>query len=325
MKSKSNFITLKDIAESLGISINAVSKALRDCPDISSKTKEIVKQKAHELGYIPNSLAISLKQGSSKNIALIFNDFYNPYFSNACFLFYNAIQTNGYIGNVIFVDESKINLQSIEKINLYRFSAIISLVEPSDEVASFFGKMKIPFYLFGIKSNNKYINSIYTDDFLGGKLVGETYLSSKCTNALILSDGYSETTTRRLKGFLKGSKNKNSKHVHFTNSKEEYEKLYESFMNENFDFVFCFSDSLAISIKDFLKTKGYQNKYVLFGYDDLYKYNHLLSKVNSVGSNMNEMVNYTVNKVLENITSQKNQLITISKMFPVNLAIYKKF
>jgi len=44
----------QDIADSLGISRNAVSRALRGCSDISKSTIEKVKLKANELGYIAN-------------------------------------------------------------------------------------------------------------------------------------------------------------------------------------------------------------------------------------------------------------------------------
>lgn len=55
---------LSDIALRLGLSKAAVSKALRDSPDISSSTRERVKREAAEMGYLPNFLARSLTTGS---------------------------------------------------------------------------------------------------------------------------------------------------------------------------------------------------------------------------------------------------------------------
>ena len=43
---------LKEIAFELNVSVNTVSRALRDCDDISSQTKEKVRKKAIELGYL---------------------------------------------------------------------------------------------------------------------------------------------------------------------------------------------------------------------------------------------------------------------------------
>ena len=52
--------TLKTIAQIAGLSHVAVSKALRDAPDISGATKERVKKIAEELGYTPNLAARNL-------------------------------------------------------------------------------------------------------------------------------------------------------------------------------------------------------------------------------------------------------------------------
>ena len=56
----SNRPTLKTIAQIAGLSHVAVSKALRDAPDISAATKERVKKIADELGYTPNLAARNL-------------------------------------------------------------------------------------------------------------------------------------------------------------------------------------------------------------------------------------------------------------------------
>lgn len=53
---------LKEIAYELKLSVNTVSRALRDCSDISKKTKERVLQKAIELGYMPNSVSQAIKR-----------------------------------------------------------------------------------------------------------------------------------------------------------------------------------------------------------------------------------------------------------------------
>lgn len=70
---KKRNITLKDIAIRANISVNAVSKALRDSQDISVKTKKLVREIADELGYIPDSIARNLKSDNSKIIALVYN------------------------------------------------------------------------------------------------------------------------------------------------------------------------------------------------------------------------------------------------------------
>ena len=75
---------LKAIAYELGVSVNTVSRALRDCKDISEHTKEIIRKKAYELGYIQSTVANFLKKDEMKCIAIIINNLDNMYFSISC-------------------------------------------------------------------------------------------------------------------------------------------------------------------------------------------------------------------------------------------------
>ncbi|MFL1012646.1 LacI family DNA-binding transcriptional regulator [Flavisericum labens] len=73
--------TLKDIAKQLGISITTVSKALKDYPDVSEKTKKRVKDLAERLNYVPNSFAVGLRKHESKIIGVIIPTMIHYFFS----------------------------------------------------------------------------------------------------------------------------------------------------------------------------------------------------------------------------------------------------
>lgn len=77
---KRKYVTMKDIAESLGLSITSVSKALRNHPDISSSTRRKVQQAVGEMGYIHNAQASSLRQRRSNTIGVLASDLSNPFF-----------------------------------------------------------------------------------------------------------------------------------------------------------------------------------------------------------------------------------------------------
>lgn len=63
--------TIVDIAEALGISPSTVSRALKDHPYISQKTKDKVKKMAVKMGYRHNALAAGLRNRRSNTIGLI--------------------------------------------------------------------------------------------------------------------------------------------------------------------------------------------------------------------------------------------------------------
>ena len=71
-------ITLKDVARELNLSINTVSRGLRDMPDISPATRKLVKETAQRLGYQCNLAASQLRTKRSHIIGIIIPDYINP-------------------------------------------------------------------------------------------------------------------------------------------------------------------------------------------------------------------------------------------------------
>lgn len=71
-------ITIKSIANELGISFSTVSKALNHDQSISVQTRELVASKALEMGYQPNLMARGLRNKSTRSVAIILNDLNNP-------------------------------------------------------------------------------------------------------------------------------------------------------------------------------------------------------------------------------------------------------
>ncbi|MBL6449082.1 LacI family DNA-binding transcriptional regulator [Fulvivirga sp. 29W222] len=78
---KSNQITIKDIARELDISPSTVSRALKDHPDISPKTKKQVRELAEKLNYQPNSIALSLRSSKSNTIGVVIPQVVHFFFS----------------------------------------------------------------------------------------------------------------------------------------------------------------------------------------------------------------------------------------------------
>jgi LacI family transcriptional regulator len=64
-------ITLKDVAELVGVTPSAASMALLDSPRISAKTKHAVRDAAARLGYVPSSAGRALRNQRAGAVALI--------------------------------------------------------------------------------------------------------------------------------------------------------------------------------------------------------------------------------------------------------------
>ena len=88
--------TIKDIANVLGITPSAVSKALNDHPRISEKTKSAVLQIARNLDYQPNHLASALRKGKSNLVGVIVPRTNSHFFSSVIENIEKVLNKEGY-------------------------------------------------------------------------------------------------------------------------------------------------------------------------------------------------------------------------------------
>jgi DNA-binding LacI/PurR family transcriptional regulator len=89
-------VRLVDIAEKVGVSVMTVSKALRDQPDVSAKTRGRIKAAAKEMGYVPDSSAQSLRTRATKLFGLVIPSTTNPVFARMVFALEERAQELGY-------------------------------------------------------------------------------------------------------------------------------------------------------------------------------------------------------------------------------------
>ena len=239
---------MKDIASELDITVDAVSKALRDSNRISTKTKELVKQKALELGYFKNNFATNLKNSSSNYVAVYINSFVNPFFAIVADRIFRELKKFNYIGILCFVDSHLLTKSNIDPVFTNSCCSVISLVEPSLEAISILKKSHIPIYVFGVKIKNDYVNYIVSDDYKGGELVAKNFLKLHKNKAMYFTDSFSETSDSRRDGFINIlRKNEIYCTVLQTSPGENVSKqIIENIVNDNSDYIFCMSDYLAI-------------------------------------------------------------------------------
>lgn len=77
-------VTLKDIANDVGVSVTTVSRALAGYSDVSPVTRDRIKQSASDLGYFPNITAQRLRKQRTDTLGFIMPTF-GPRFSDPFF------------------------------------------------------------------------------------------------------------------------------------------------------------------------------------------------------------------------------------------------
>lgn len=124
-------VSIKDISAACGVSVATVSKALNDQKDVSAKTKAMIKAKAKEMGYIPNSASRSLKLKHTYNIGIIYSEesgsgLTHSYFAQVLDSFKNYAERHGY--DITFVNnnpESADNMTYLERIRYRNFDGVM--------------------------------------------------------------------------------------------------------------------------------------------------------------------------------------------------------
>ena len=316
-------VTYQDIANELGVSKMAVSKAFSNSPDISNALKEKIKAKANELGYIKDDRAASLKSGKTNSVAIIFHGLENPYFSNACFKVTKELKKLGYNSSLYFTDKFFFDYEDLQDLITIRHCAIISFVEPTKDVANFFKEKQIPFILVGIKSTLKNIDLIYTDDYDGGKQVAEFYNKGEFTKSIFINDTYSETGQRRHKGFVENLKNpaELSYFLNLSKNFSIYDESIRIIMKEKIKFIVCVSDVTALKIRAALKSNSYKEDYIIIGYDNLNKYSPIVKEINTIDYDLDEIVKFASCLLHDKLTNKIPIDKHIEKVFPVKLII----
>lgn len=89
-------VSIKDIAKELNIGVSTVSMALNDSPKISSRTKELVHEKARELRYVKNGAAVDLQKKKTGLILFVLYDASRSFFSETIKLLQEATADFGY-------------------------------------------------------------------------------------------------------------------------------------------------------------------------------------------------------------------------------------
>jgi len=102
-------VTLQDIAKSVGLSVNTVSRALANKQAVSDLTRTRIKAEADRLGYVPNTMARSLVLGSAMTIGLVITNPSNPFYARLI----SAIEQRGRaIGYSLLLMVSEENLDN---------------------------------------------------------------------------------------------------------------------------------------------------------------------------------------------------------------------
>ncbi len=206
-RGKKRAVTLKDISEATGYSINTISHALWNKPDIAPATRKLIRQKADELGYVGNSIASSLRSGKTKTVAIIVGDISNPHFAVMAKEIEETMRTNGYSVFLLNTDEDEENERQCILLAMAKSvdGIIICPSQHSFAPIELLQSAGVPFVLIGRHFvHQQGISSVVNDDVQAGYLAAKHILERGHRNVLFLNGpAYISSSSERLEGVCK--------------------------------------------------------------------------------------------------------------------------
>lgn len=254
---KEKRVTLADIAQEVGVSVNTVSHALNDKNDISEETKRLIKQTADRMGYIRNSSASFMRSGRSKCISVIVGDISNPHFAIIVKEIEMAAKESGYAAFVINTNED----EALEKEAIVTSLSknvdgiIICPVQKSGDNIKFLIESGIPFTLAGRHFDGIDTNYVVCDDRHGGYLAAE-HLINKGHRSIAVFNAplYISSSMERLDGIRqvfgeKGIELRDEDIYTLPATHGNHGEIIRRAMNSgrNYTGAICFSDLMALT------------------------------------------------------------------------------
>jgi LacI family transcriptional regulator len=129
-------VKMKDIAQSLGLSVATVSRALAGSPRISQKTQARVRAAADRHGYVVDLAARTMRSGTSSIVGLLLPDIENDFYSTAAKAIADCCRERGaQLVLAITNDDAELELHHMRNLCSARALGIITIpsVAPAAE------------------------------------------------------------------------------------------------------------------------------------------------------------------------------------------------
>ncbi|MBM7651808.1 LacI family DNA-binding transcriptional regulator [Neobacillus cucumis] len=165
-------VTMRDIAEKLGVSSVTISKALNNKEGVSDELKEKIKLVAEEMGYRFNTHAKSMKEGLSYNLGIVIQERFTGTTTSFYLQFYQLLSRvlesyhySGILHILSHDDEAELVLPRIytEK----KVDGLIFLGQIHKQYVEEIQKIDIPAVFLDFYTDQNEIDSVLTDNFYG--------------------------------------------------------------------------------------------------------------------------------------------------------------
>lgn len=280
-----NRITIKDIAEELGVSTATVSNVIHGkTKKISQQTVAKVQEKIEKSGYLPNMAAVLLAQNTSKIVCIVLSNdkkyenkmIEDPFVSGMLNYLSKELAKNDYF--VMLKEESDVH-EIVRYASMWNMAGLVLIGFCAMDYEKLRNNMHIPFVVVDSyqKDVHKY-SDVGVDNIHGGFLAGEYLIKKGHKKIMFLSDNDEDCDHDRYVGLTNAMKAANlsfdkKDFKMLSPYKEDRLKIYEKLYREINEYTAAFvaSDMYAIEFMNFLLGKGVSipKDFSIMGFDDI--------------------------------------------------------
>lgn len=314
--------TIKDIAKIANVTPQAVSRALRDAPDISVATKARILEIASQLNYCKNTTASALRSGYTHSIAIVYDELKNVYYSIMIDFLQSCLESRGFSILTFSYRYSFLTKETYLNAISHNVDGIISFLDPKEEIEELIENYHVPVLLFGRYTDIKNVDCVYVDDQRGGWLAAERFIEKGCKKPLIVTLPDDLVCVKdRMLGFENCFKNHGLSYIKVCRKNERFEKEFLSFfeLDDLPDCIFCFNDMIAFEVLETI-TAHHLPKLPVIGYDDIQEQIPLPYRLTTIGMDKYAMAEKGVQLLLDRVLGNVKQGYKKDKI-PVHLVL----
>lgn len=265
----SKYITIKDIANELGISKSTVSRALSgDSSNVKAETMQLITETARRMGYHRNEMAVSLRKQSSHNIGIIIPEIVTSFYMTFISHVQAILREHGY--NVLIAASNESYKQERENIDMMERCMVDGLlisVCDKDRNADIYRRIMshgTPMVFFDCTVESIEASQVRLDDYIMSFFMVEQLIRSGCRQIVHIPgpsrirNGY-----ERLRGYRDALE---KFHIAYNPdlvlppalSAEEGSQVMSNFLAKNiaFDAVFGFTETALLGAKNLMQKRG---------------------------------------------------------------------
>ncbi len=323
MGNKKN-VTFDDIAKYTHFSKTTISRYFNNPDSLTLENQEIISEALVKLNYKENKVARILANGKSEFIGIIVPNLHLHYYSEMLNQILSTYETFGYKFLVFIGNENeKTERQYIQELLAYKIEGLIILSHtiPSLELST------LPIPIVTIEREDQYVNSVNTDNYMGGVQATSLLIKHKCDVLVHINSHTPENIPSygRIRGFLDTCQQSHvDHHIIYKDFGSNYE-IMRKYMEEAveeliFRFpglkkgVFLSNDTFANTFLNLLfrKYKTIPDDYLIVGFDNSPVSQEAVVPISTVGQQIDKIAFEAVSLLVEQMNERKKRKPSLS-------------